>query len=205
MKAKDMPNDGLSAHMQNMTKTRLFDSLPPKTQEIFKEAIKRIKAIDEDKRSEIKKDELDGLSELMINFVNVMGVRETNPTTIGMVAEFHQVFGHPISNRINVWDAELNKLRVELLREELEELEEALYGNDVISTFDALLDLQYVLDGAFLALGFAGIKDKGFAEVQRSNMSKLGEDGKPIYRDDGKILKGPNFSEPDLIKIIGEM
>lgn len=157
--------------MEQLTKSTIFDSLPPQAKLIFIESIRRL------------------------------GSRP--PSIIDMVAEFHTVFGHPIETKINIHNEELNSLRVELIREELEELDLALLQNDAVETFDALLDLQYVLDGAFLALGFSEHKQKGFEEVQRSNMSKLGEDGAPIFREDGKILKGPNFSEPDLSKILG--
>jgi predicted HAD superfamily Cof-like phosphohydrolase len=91
---------------------------------------------------------------------------------------------------------------MDLLNEEFKELEEALEEQDVVKVLDALLDIQYVLDGALLAWGLYKLKHRGFAEVHRSNMSKAGEDGKPIYREDGKILKGPNYTPPDLKSLI---
>jgi len=119
--------------------------------------------------------------------------------TLDGVRKFHEVYGLPIKDAPDLSDAGTNALRVELLREELAELKEALDNNDVVEALDALTDLQYVLDGAYLSLGFHMMKDVAFAEVQRSNMSKLGADGKPIRREsDGKILKGPNYSAPDL-------
>ena len=94
-------------------------------------------------------------------------------------------------------------MRIELLREELAELKEALDSGDTVGVLDALTDLQYVLDGADRSLGYHQLKDAAFAEVQRSNMSKLGPDGKPVIRpEDGKILKGPNYSPPDLAAVI---
>ena len=100
-------------------------------------------------------------------------------------------------------DPKTNDLRINLLAEELDELREALVAGDIVEVLDALTDLQYVLDGAYLSFGLHDVKDAAFAEVQRSNMSKLGEDGKPIRREsDGKILKGPNFFEPDLSQFI---
>lgn len=123
-------------------------------------------------------------------------------STIKQVAEFHERFGHPIHEDPHIHDPELNNLRVDLISEELDELEIALCQRDRIGVLDALCDLQYVLDGAFLALGYGAVKEKAFAEVHKSNMSKLGEDGKPVRREDGKILKGPNFRPPNLEKII---
>lgn len=119
-------------------------------------------------------------------------------TSLEMVAKFHKAFGHPIEAKPSLDNDALNALRIELIDEELGELSEALVARDSVEVLDALCDLQYVLDGAFLSLGYGHLKDVGMQEVQRSNMSKLGEDNKPIYREDGKILKGPNFSEPDL-------
>ena len=119
--------------------------------------------------------------------------------TLEGVKQFHETYGLPVKDVPDLSDARTNALRVELLREELAELKEALDNNDPVEALDALTDLQYVLDGAYLSLGFHLLKDTAFAEVQRSNMSKLGLDGKPIVREsDGKILKGPNYSPPDL-------
>ena len=123
-------------------------------------------------------------------------------SSIQLVTEFHKLFGHPIRKApFLVYDRE-NTLRLSLIEEEVKELKEALKTKNELEVFDALLDIQYVLDGAFLALGYADYKDAGLAEVHRSNLSKLGEDGKPVYREDGKILKGPNFSKPDLKKVL---
>ena len=87
----------------------------------------------------------------------------------------------------------------QLLSNNVGELKEALEAGDIVEVLDALTDIQYVLDGAYLSFGMQGLKTPAFEEVQRSNMSKLGADGKPIVRpEDGKILKGPDYSEPDL-------
>lgn len=115
-----------------------------------------------------------------------------------MVRNFHQKFGHPISSKPNISDKALNDLRVSLLREELDELSEALNKGDTVGVLDALTDLQYVLDGAYLAFGLHNLKSAATAEVHRSNMSKLGADGRPIMREDRKVLKGPNYTPPDL-------
>ena len=119
-------------------------------------------------------------------------------TTLEQVAEFHTIYDCPINNVVTICDESLNKLRVKTLREEVSELEEALANREAIEVLDALLDLQYFLDGTFLALGFHSVKSTAFAEVHRSNLSKLDEQGIPIRREDGKILKGPNFSPPNL-------
>ncbi|MCB9989196.1 MAG: hypothetical protein H6868_07675 [Rhodospirillales bacterium] len=124
-------------------------------------------------------------------------------TTIEMVREFHEVYGCAIKDQPDVADAAINRLRINLLREELEELEEALSNNDAVEALDALIDLQYVLDGAFLALGMHALKNEAFDEVHRSNMSKLGPDGKPILREsDQKVMKGPDYFRPDLAAIV---
>lgn len=124
-------------------------------------------------------------------------------TTLECVAEFHATYGLPVKNEPHLADARTNALRINLLQEELNELKEALEAGDEVGVIDALTDLQYVLDGAYLSLGYHDIKDAAFAEVQRSNMSKLGRDGKPVIRpEDGKILKGPDYTPPDLAKVM---
>jgi predicted HAD superfamily Cof-like phosphohydrolase len=124
-------------------------------------------------------------------------------TTLEQVQEFHETYGLPVEDAPNVTDEKTNALRINLLAEELEELKEALANNDPLEALDALIDLQYVLDGAFLSLGLHDVKDIAFNEVHRSNMSKLGEDGKPIRREsDGKVMKGPNYFKPDLAQFI---
>jgi predicted HAD superfamily Cof-like phosphohydrolase len=124
-------------------------------------------------------------------------------TTLEQVKIFHETYGLPVEAAPNISDAKTNALRINLLAEELDELKEALEAGDIVEVLDALTDLQYVLDGAYLSFGLHTVKDAAFEEVQRSNMSKLGEDGKPIRREsDGKILKGPNFFEPDLSQFV---
>lgn len=124
-------------------------------------------------------------------------------TTLEQVHEFHTIYGAAIKGSPDISDKDLNDFRVRLLQEELDELKEALADGDIVETLDALTDLQYVLDGAFLSLGLHPVKETAFAEVHRSNMSKLGADGKPILREsDGKVLKGPNYFKPDLSQFI---
>jgi predicted HAD superfamily Cof-like phosphohydrolase len=124
-------------------------------------------------------------------------------STLEQVREFHETYGLPVESAPNISDQKTNDLRINLIAEELEELQEALKNNDIVETLDALIYLQYVLDGAFLSFGLHDVKEIAFAEVHRSNMSKLGEDGKPIRREsDGKVMKGPNYFVPDMSQFI---
>lgn len=127
----------------------------------------------------------------------------SKPSTIEQVQEFHETYGLPVKGSPDLNDPQTNELRINLLAEELDELKEALENNDHVEVLDALIDLQYVLDGAFLSFGLADVKEAAFAEVHASNMSKLGEDGQPIRREgDGKVLKGPNYFKPDMKQFI---
>ncbi|MCC6597358.1 MAG: nucleoside triphosphate pyrophosphohydrolase family protein [Alphaproteobacteria bacterium] len=124
-------------------------------------------------------------------------------TTLEQVQEFHETYGLPVESTPKINDAKTNALRINLLAEELDELKEALEQGDIVEVLDALTDLQYVLDGAYLSFGLHAVKQTAFNEVHRSNMSKLGADGKPIRRpEDGKVLKGPDYFEPDLGQFI---
>lgn len=115
-----------------------------------------------------------------------------------MVEDFMNAFGQDVEKKPQ-WTG-VAELRYELIREELEEMREALDGRDLVGVADALSDLLYVVYGAGHAFGLD--LDATFNEVHRSNMSKLGADGRPIYRDDGKVLKGPDYSPPDLKKVL---
>lgn len=127
----------------------------------------------------------------------------TTLTTLERVEEFHETYGLPVLDRPDITNEMTNALRINLLAEELEELKDALANNDLVEVLDALTDLQYVLDGAYLSFGLQGHKEIAFNEVHSSNMSKLGEDGKPIRRpEDGKILKGPNYRAPDIAALL---
>ena len=124
-------------------------------------------------------------------------------TTLEQVKEFHETYGLPVEATQTLGNAQTQELRVNLLAEEVEELKDALAAGDLLEVLDALTDIQYVLDGAYLSFGLQGVKEAAFAEVHRSNMSKLGEDGKPIRREgDGKVMKGPNYFKPDLAQFI---
>ncbi len=118
------------------------------------------------------------------------------------VETFHNAFG--ISNRETpkgfTTEKEVN-LRFELMDEENKEYLEAAKNNDLVEVADALGDMLYILCGTMLSHGMQDKMEDVFNEIQRSNMSKLGEDGKPIYREDGKVLKGPNYFKPDLKSI----
>ncbi len=122
-------------------------------------------------------------------------------TNYEKVKEFMNTFGQNVNNKPTMIDYKTAKLRLDLIYEEYTELEEAILDEkDIVSVADALTDILYVTYGAGLAFGID--LDKCFKEVHRSNMSKLGLDGKPIYREDGKVLKGPNYTEPDLKSVI---
>jgi predicted HAD superfamily Cof-like phosphohydrolase len=116
--------------------------------------------------------------------------------------EFHSVFGHPIEKSPCAQSDELAQLRYRLGKEELDEYLEANQNDDPVGIADALADQLYILLGTMLVHGMQDTIVTIFDEVHRSNMSKLGEDGKPIYREDGKVMKGPNYFKPNIDKII---
>ena len=116
------------------------------------------------------------------------------------VGIFMKTFGQDVKNKPSFSTDKINKLRIDLIKEELNELQEAMKNNDLLEVADALTDILYVTYGAGHAFGID--LDKCFDEVQNSNMSKLDEKGKPIYNDAGKVMKGPNYFKPDLSKFI---
>lgn len=122
---------------------------------------------------------------------------------IAAVHAFHTAFKLNIQNKPTVTiSEERKKLRFELMKEENEEYLEAAQNNDLVEVADALGDMLYILCGTIIEHGMQDKIEEVFNEIQRSNMSKLGEDGKPIYREDGKVLKGPNYFKPDFSKIL---
>jgi predicted HAD superfamily Cof-like phosphohydrolase len=121
-------------------------------------------------------------------------------TNFGKVGHFMKTFGQEIKTKPGLSTEKINKLRVSLINEELEEFKKAIKNNDLKEVADALTDILYVTYGAGHAFGIN--LDKCFDEVQQSNMSKLGDDGKPIYNDKGKVMKGPNYFKPDLTKFV---
>ena len=122
---------------------------------------------------------------------------------INSVKEFHKVFNLDFLEvpKANI-GLEKNKLRFNLMKEENEEYLNAANNNDLIEVADALGDMLYILCGTIIEHGFQYKIDEIFDEIQNSNMSKLGNDGKPIYREDGKVLKGPNYFRPNIEKIL---
>jgi len=116
------------------------------------------------------------------------------------VKNFMQTFGQEVKDRAEFPDRKVVQLRYDLIKEELDELKQAIRDKDMKEVADALTDILYVTYGAGHAFGID--LDKCFDEVQESNMSKLGLDGKPIYNDSGKVLKGPNYFKPNLEKFL---
>ena len=116
------------------------------------------------------------------------------------VKTFMKTFGQVVRIKPQIPDEKTMRLRLDLIKEELEELEQATKDKDLTEIADALTDILYVTYGAGCAFGLD--LDKCFKEVQRANMSKLGEDGKPIYNEKGKVMKGPNYSEPNLKQFV---
>ena len=121
-------------------------------------------------------------------------------TNFEKVGIFMKTFGQEVKDKASFSTEKINNLRVSLIEEELKELKDAMESNDLLEVADALTDILYVTYGAGHAFGID--LDKCFDEVQNSNMSKLGDDGKPIYNDHGKVMKGPKYFKPDLKKII---
>ena len=121
-------------------------------------------------------------------------------TNFEKVKLFMNTYGQEVKDKAEFSDAKTNNLRIDLIKEELGELTEAMNDKNLLEVADALTDILYVTYGAGHAFGID--LDKCFDEVQNSNMSKLGEDGKPIYNESGKVMKGPNYFKPDLLKFI---
>ena len=121
-------------------------------------------------------------------------------TNFKSVKKFMETFGQEIKEKAGFPDEKITSLRYDLINEELDELKEAMDNKDIKEVADALTDILYVTYGAGHAFGIN--LDNCFKEVQNSNMSKLGEDGKPIYNDKGKVMKGPNYFKPDLGKFV---
>ena len=116
------------------------------------------------------------------------------------VGIFMKTFGQEVKNKPSFSTDKINRLRLDLIKEELSELTDAMNNKDLLEVADALTDILYVTYGAGHAFGID--LDKCFDEVQNSNMSKLDENGKPIYNENGKVMKGPNYFKPDLSKFV---
>ncbi len=121
-------------------------------------------------------------------------------TNFESVKKFMQTFGQQVKNKAEFPSDKIVNLRIDLIKEELSEFKEAIEKKDIKEVADALTDILYVTYGAGHAFGIN--LDKCFEEVQSSNMSKLGTDGKPIYNEKGKVMKGPNYFKPDLNKFV---
>jgi predicted HAD superfamily Cof-like phosphohydrolase len=121
-------------------------------------------------------------------------------TNFNKVGTFMKTFGQEVKNKPSFSTDKINKLRLDLIKEELDELKEAMDNKDLLEVADALTDILYVTYGAGHAFGIN--LDKCFEEVQNSNMSKLDENGKPIYNNAGKVMKGPNYFKPNLSKFV---
>tara|TARA_Y100000816_G_C25568429_1_gene306565 strand:+ start:114 stop:485 length:372 start_codon:yes stop_codon:yes gene_type:complete len=121
-------------------------------------------------------------------------------TNFEKVGLFMKTFGQEVKSKPGLSNVKINKLRVDLIDEELKEFKHAIQTNDLKEVADALTDILYVTYGAGHAFGIN--LDKCFDEVQKSNMSKLSAEGKPIYNDKGKVMKGPNYFKPDLKKFL---
>tara|TARA_B100001057_G_C22134312_1_gene675748 strand:+ start:28 stop:399 length:372 start_codon:yes stop_codon:yes gene_type:complete len=121
----------------------------------------------------------------------------SNFTKVGI---FMKTFGQEVKNKPSFSTDKINKLRIDLIKEELDELKEAMDNKDLLEVADALTDILYVTYGTGHAFGID--LDKCFDEVQNSNMSKLDENGNAIYNDSGKVMKGPNYFKPDLSKFV---
>ena len=116
------------------------------------------------------------------------------------VGIFMKTFGQEVKNKPSFSTDKINKLRIDLIKEEIDELSDAMKNKDLLEVADALTDILYVTYGAGHAFGIN--LDKCFEEVQNSNMSKLDTNGRPIYNDKGKVMKGPNYFKPNLEKIL---
>tara|TARA_B100001778_G_scaffold233814_1_gene194783 strand:+ start:927 stop:1295 length:369 start_codon:yes stop_codon:yes gene_type:complete len=121
-------------------------------------------------------------------------------TNFEKVGIFMKTFGQDVKNKADLSDEKVNQLRISLINEELEELKNAIKDNNILEVADALTDILYVTYGAGHSFGID--LDKCFDEVQKSNMSKIGSDGKPIYNEAGKVMKGPNYFKPNLSKFL---
>jgi len=121
-------------------------------------------------------------------------------TNFNKVGTFMKTFGQEVKTKPSLGTDKINKLRIDLIKEELSELTEAMNNKDLLEVADALTDILYVTYGAGHAFGIN--LDKCFEEVQNSNMSKLDDNGKPIYNEDGKVMKGPKYFKPNLSKFV---
>lgn len=123
--------------------------------------------------------------------------------TLTIVREWHDAFDLPVVEAPSIPEARA-QMRLAILEEEVAELRDAVEAGDMVEVLDALCDIQYVLDGTFLEFGLHRLKVAAMAEVHNSNMSKLGANGRPVLREDGKVLKGPDFFPPNLAVLLAD-
>ena len=135
---------------------------------------------------------------------DLVGALVTMNPIVASLLEFNEAFEIPKLDDPGLGSKEMIELRIKLLVEEVQEYAEAARKRNFEEVADALGDMLYILCGTILSHGMQDIIEDIFREIQRSNMSKLGEDGKPIYRDDGKVMKGPEYFRPDITSILNE-
>lgn len=140
-------------------------------------------------------------SKLAEEYIKVAARHRKGAGPWAKVKQFHQFYGQPTSTEPHLLDEERLEFRKKLIQEEYEEFLEAVEDGDLVNAFKELADLIYVVEGTAVEMG--GDLDAVFNEVHESNMSKLGADGKPVYREDGKVLKGPDYFEPDIATVLG--
>lgn len=150
---------------------------------------------DEDQKEKLSPEDQAVYENIARNYIHNL-----HPTNFDRVRQFMVAMGQGAPDKPTMAPEEVAQLRFRLIDEELTEFHEAQQNDDIIGIADAIADLLYVVYGAAIAYGIDA--DACFAEVHRSNMSKLGEDGKPIYREDGKVMKGPSYSPPNLTPIL---
>ena len=118
------------------------------------------------------------------------------------VKTFMNTYGQDVKEKAEFPENKIVQLRIDLIEEELNELKEAIKNKDIVEVADALGDMLYILCGTIIEHGMQDKIEEIFDEIQKSNLSKLGDDGKPIYRNDGKVMKGPNYFKPKISEIL---
>lgn len=152
--------------------------------------------------SDFMEDNKSLLEEITIVKKSMENIMNKYPHSLELAREFHEKFEVPILNKPDFPSEDRQILRLKLLKEELLELADAIVDNDIVEVADALCDLQVVLDGTFLEFGLGDTKDHLMMLVHTSNTTKMGEDGKPVRRADGKVIKGPNFEPPRIAEFL---
>ncbi len=158
---------------------------------------------DKNQDKEKRENDLSGAEHIFYFSAKLIQTSSNMKENIKAVAEFHRAFGLGISSRLTAnLGSRKNTLRFKLMEEENQEYFEAAQRGDMVEVADALGDMLYILCGTILEHGMQEKIEEVFTEIQRSNMSKLGADGRPVYREDGKVLKGPDYFQPDIATIL---